>query len=159
MTKKRRKRTNSHVPAKGRLRDMADRLWSRAIQDDWGKKCAACGSRSQLNSHHLVPRGYAATRYDLQNGICLCAHCHTFSNDISPHLNAAGWLRWLHAYWPGTCDWYTGIIARGEHKRFNGTTNAAYYCGVIKFLREYVDEEEFDRIVGIRFSAWLSSEE
>lgn len=156
---KRRKRTDKNIPAKGRLRDMADQLWSKAILADWGNKCPVCGSRANLNAHHLAPRHHEATRYDLRNGCCLCSRCHLFDNDISPHLNAAGWLLWLSEHWPGVHAWYTGTVERGEHRAFNGTKNAVYYCEVIRGLREYVESEDFDRIVGIRFSAWLTSED
>jgi len=134
---------------------MADQLWSRAVRDDWGNECAVCGRRPNLNAHHLAPRHHQATRYELRNGICLCSHCHTFDADVSPHLNAAGWLLWLHANYPCLHDWYTGTVASGEHRAFDGTTDASYYCDVIRALREHVGEDDFDTIVGVRFGRWL----
>jgi len=160
MARKRpRKRTNKDIPAKGVLRDMADRLWSLAVRGDWANRCAVCGKRTSLQAHHLVPRQHAATRYELRNGCCLCAHCHTFNADTSPHLNAAGWLLWLKIHWRGCHDWYVTTVESGDHRRFDGVKTAAYYCGVICGLREYVEEEDFERIVGSRFSRWLEKQE
>ncbi len=145
-----RKRTNSNVPAKGRLREMADRLWSLAIRSDWAYRCAICGS-SKVDAHHLVPRQHEATRYDLNNGIALCSTHHQFDKDLSPHLNAAGWLAWLNDKFPGRAEWFM----TNRRPQFMGTKNAAYYCDVIKRLKPYVEPHEFTDIVGIKFAAWL----
>lgn len=147
---KRRARTNSQVPAKGRLRDMADALWSLAVRDDWDNRCAVCGSR-KCEAHHLVPRQNEATRYDLRNGIALCAKHHKFDKHISPHLNAAGWLEWLETHYPRIEEWYFD----NHRASFHGLRNADYYCRVICKLREHVDASEFERVVGIRFASWL----
>jgi hypothetical protein len=147
------------IPAKSKLLKNADTLWSRAVRDDWGNRCAVCGNDSHLHAHHLVPRHHEATRYQLRNGICLCSYCHIRNKHFSPHMCAAGWLDWLSTNWPKLHQWYTGTVERGEHRLFDGTKNVAYYCGIIQGLREYVEENDFEQIVGIRFSAWLSSEE
>lgn len=154
MTKrKRRKRTNLKVPAKGRLRDMADQLWSVAVRADWAGKCAVCG-KLNCESHHLIPRQHEETRYMLENGIALCPTHHQWDKDISPHQNAAGWVDWLELTYPEIGEWYFDHL----RPRFDGVTNAAYYCEVICRLREYVEPEDFERIVGIRFSQHLESE-
>ncbi len=153
-----RKRTNSKVPAKGRLRDIADELFSKAVYADWGNQCAMCGRRSGLNAHHLVPRTHIVTRYDLQNGCCLCKHCHQFDAHRSPHLNAAGFILWLKEHHPLMAKWYMNVTESGTYKRFDGTTNAVYYCEVIRGLKQYVEEDEYTRIVGQRFAAWLDSQ-
>jgi|GEM_PF-2136468 len=142
------------VPTKKRMREIADQLWSRAVRDDWANKCAVCGHKS-CEAHHLVPRHNQATRYELRNGISLCANHHQFNKDVSPHQNAAGWMHWLAEYQPELHQWYTETTESGEHRRFSGTTNADYYCDVIRGLREYVDEADYKRIVGIKFSRWL----
>lgn len=158
--RKLRKRVSRNCPAKGRLRDMADSLWSLAVRADWNHRCCVCGTRSSLNAHHLIPRQHEVTRYTpLRNGCCLCAHCHMFDADISPHLNAAGWMLWLSEHWPNLHKWYTTTVANGDHKPFDGITTPAYLCDVIRGLREYVEEDDFDRIVGIRFARWLRRKE
>lgn len=155
---KRRKPTNKNVPAKGRLRDMADTLWSLAVRGDWNWKCAVCGI-GRCEAHHLIPRQHELTRYELQNGIALCSSHHQFDAEISPHQNAAGWLHWLAEHHPVFFDWYTEMTETGEYKNFDGTKNAQHYIDVIQRLREYVEEEEFTRIVGVRFSEYLAADE
>ena len=146
---KRRKRTNSRVPAKGRLRDMADRLWSRAVRDDWANRCAVCG-KGKVEAHHLVPRQFEATRYNLLNGVALCASCHKFCPDVSPHLNASGWMDWLRSEHPILAQWYEN----NPRPEFHGTKNAAYYVAQIQRLRQYVPDDA-EKICGVKFYAWL----
>ena len=149
----RRKRTSKKVPAKGRLRDMADRLWSLAVRADWNHRCAVCGS-NPCDAHHLVPRQNESLRYELKNGIALCPRHHQFDPQLSPHLNAAGWLQFLADVWPGTHTWYVWRVEQGI-PQFEGTKNAAYYVQVIQSLRPYVPGEQYVQVVGVRFSAHL----
>lgn len=151
---KRRKRTNAHLPAKGRLKEMADRLWSVAVRSDWNWKCAVCGS-GPCDAHHLIPRMNQATRYCLRNGIALCRRHHQFCPELSPHQNAAGWLRWLSEAHPLRHQWYIDTVSNGEHLRFNGTTNAVYYCNLIRGFRGDVEDDVFQEIVGIKLSEYL----
>lgn len=154
---KRRKRTNSNVPAKGRLKSMADQLWSRIVREDWGNKCAMCGYGT-VEAHHLIPRQHEATRYELKNGIALCASHHQFDRWKSPHQNAAGFMRWLETNHPNKHEWLVEIVANGK-PQFEGTKTADYYCGILRGFRTYVEPDEFERICGVKFSQWLSEEE
>ena len=150
---KRRKRTNSNIPAKGRLRDIADRLWSHAVRNDWAWECAVCRS-GKVEAHHIIPRQQEATRYDLRNGIALCTTHHKFDSQLAPHQNSVGWCKWLQENYPCTYVWVFKQLVGGN--RFSGTKNAAYLCDVIRGLRQYVEPEDFERIVGVRFSQWLA---
>ena len=150
---KQRKRTNSNLPAKGRLRDIADRLWSKAIAADWGHRCAVCG-KGKTEAHHLIPRQNYRFRYDLTNGIALCAQHHKFDTDIAPHQNAAGWLSWLDEY----CLWRAEWLTDNCRRQFTGTTNAAFFCDTILRLRQYFEADEFERIVGVKLTAYLTQE-
>lgn len=150
---KRRKKSSGGLPAKGRLRDIADRLWSAAVRHDWADKCAICGAR-KCEAHHLVPRQHQAMRYDLRNGIALCAKCHQFDRDFSPHQNAAGFMEWLDLAWPVRAEW----LRENCRPTFNGTTDARHYLAQIRQLRQYVSEEEFERIVGVRLIERLEEE-
>lgn len=151
---KHRKKTNKNVPAKGRLRDMADGLWSIAVRDDWGNRCAVCG-KSKCEAHHLIPRENESTHYELCNGIALCPSHHKFDPKISPHCNAAGWLLWLSENHPLRHEWYTETVGNGNHLTFDGIKNAQHYMGIIHQLKEYVNTDDFTRVVGIRFSKYL----
>jgi len=151
---KRKRKTDPNIPAKKRLREIADRLWSCAVRNDWANRCAVCGLR-RCEAHHLIPRHNQATRYELRNGIALCAKHHQFNKDVSPHQNAAGWMQWLRDHHPTIEQWYTATVESGDHCRFSGTTNEPYYISVIRELRQYVDIGDFERIAGLRFSRWL----
>ena len=62
-------------------------LWSEAIKVKYDYKCAYCGKTDKqvrLNSHHIFSKRHKATRYDLDNGICLCVQHHKF-NTFSAH--------------------------------------------------------------------------
>ena len=154
---KQRKRSTKDVPAKGRLRDMADRLWSLAVRDDWGNECAVCGA-GKCDAHHIIPRQHQITRYDLQNGIALCSNHHQFDKDVSPHQNATGFVLWLEANHAKIAVWAFELQASGGHWVFDGNTSWPYYCDEILRLKEYVDDADYARIVGKRFSAWLEDE-
>jgi len=154
---KRRKKTNKNVPAKGRLRDMADRLWAISVRCDWQHRCAVCGL-GNCDSHHLIPRQHEATRYDLRNGIALCVSHHQFDPNISPHQNAAGWLLWLRDNQPLLHKWYIAQTESGDFRRFDGTKNAQHYIDVLLRLREYVEPDVFANIAGVRFSEYLTDQ-
>ena len=100
----------------------------------------------------MTPRTYEATRFELNNGIGLCFTHHYSAKEMAPHMNAAGWMAWLTVHHPGRAEWYM------DHRRpiFIGTKNAAYYCDVIRRLQQYVEPLEFERICGIKFTAWLA---
>ena len=156
--RKQRKRTSKDVPAKGRLRDMADQLWSLAVRGDWNWKCAVCGAR-KCEAHHLIPRQHERTRRQLINGICLCATHHQFDPNISPHQNAAGWLIWLEEHYSEKYWWYFKTVEFSEYRHFLGTTNADYYCQEIRRLKPYVSDEDYVRVVGVKFAKWLEENE
>ena len=145
-----RKRTNKNVPAKGRLRDMADQLWSLAVRHDWYNRCAICQA-VPVEAHHLIPRQHEGTRYNTRNGIALCSRCHQFDPDVSPHQNAMGFSSWLHRTDRGLWRW----VRDNQRPRFDGVKNAAYYCDVIWELRRHLSDEEWRKVVGVKFSAYL----
>jgi len=151
MAKRRKKGKNPDVPAKGRMRDIADDLWSLAVKEDWAWGCAICGRKHSLNSHHLVPRQHEGARFDLANGICLCKSCHQFCPKHSPHQHGEGFKQWLAARHPNVAQW----LEENAHPQFDGTKNEPYYCDVIRSLKQYVEPEDYERIVGINFSRWL----
>jgi hypothetical protein len=67
------------------------------------------------------------------------------------HLNAAGWLQWLALYQPRAAKWYSAHV----HPEFTGIKNTSYYLNVLRDLRDYVEPEVFERVVGVRFSRQL----
>jgi len=63
-----------------------ERTWAKTILRACDNRCLACGSKHQLEAHHIVPR---ATRPDLvldiNNGIALCMSCHRAAGPNSAH--------------------------------------------------------------------------
>lgn len=70
-------------------------LWSKAVKCYDGHKCAYCGKEQYLNSHHIFSRSNKSTRYDLNNGITLCAGCHTLSSKFSAHKTPVEFVEWI----------------------------------------------------------------
>jgi len=74
--------------------------WSEEVLTRDGRRCRMCKKLPKKpNAHHLIPRIIKETRFDLQNGITLCAYCHRFSK-TSPHQNAMAFTKWLETYEP-----------------------------------------------------------
>lgn len=83
-----------------------DTLWSEIIKLRAGNKCEYCGKTTYLNSHHIFSRSNMSVRWDLENGVCLCAGHHMLSN-FSAHkspLEFAEWLRETRGE-----EWYTKL--------------------------------------------------
>lgn len=144
------------LPKKRRLREMADRLWALTVKIAWHNRCAMCSRGGVLNAHHLVPRQHQAVRYDLRNGICLCSRCHQWCPDRSPHQAAAGFMAWLEEQCLLHYQWLMETTKSGEYRIFKATTNTSYYIHQIRRLRQYVESDDYERIVGVRFAAYLA---
>ena len=69
--------------------------WAKAVKERDGFRCVYCGSKDYLNSHHIFSRNNLSTRFDLDNGITLCAKHHTFSNEFSAHKTPTEFTYWL----------------------------------------------------------------
>jgi len=70
-----------------------DKLWAEAIRLR-DKRCQICSRENTLNTHHIVGRRNHSVRWDLENGITLCAGCHTLKQD-SAHQNPLWFNNWL----------------------------------------------------------------
>ena len=59
-----------------------DKAWSLLVKLRAGMKCEiqGCTHKPTLNSHHIFSRKNASTRWDVENGICLCVGHHTMSS-------------------------------------------------------------------------------
>lgn len=80
---------------KQKLIKKADDLWSIAVKINWWHKCAYSGSSENLNSHHIESRSHYATRWSIDNWICLTSNHHTFSQEFSAHKTPAKFREWL----------------------------------------------------------------
>lgn len=53
------------------------RRWRHAVHARDGYACVRCGSRHHLHAHHIVPwTEHPEARFEIANGVTLCADCH-----------------------------------------------------------------------------------
>ncbi len=58
------------------LKDQLENLWKEyCLERD--KYCQYCGSKDNLQVHHIVSRKNNSVKYDVENGITLCKRCHS----------------------------------------------------------------------------------
>lgn len=64
---------------------LLDKAWSQAVKILAGFKCEYClRADLLLNSCHIIGRTYRATRWDLDNGMCLCFIHHKQYDEHGP---------------------------------------------------------------------------
>lgn len=77
---------------KATIKKKLDTLWSQIIRSKGS--CEVCGKTENLNAHHLIGRRDLSLRWELMNGVCLCAGCHTFKLR-SAHQDPIWFHQWL----------------------------------------------------------------
>lgn len=87
------KRFITKRPKRTRLKGRCDKLWSKVIRIIG--HCEICGSEEFLVAHHLLSRRFLAYRWELWNGICLCAGCHIFNLECSAHTSYLPFIEWI----------------------------------------------------------------
>ncbi len=88
------------------LMGLADELWSQAIKQVG--HCEVCSRTVPLNAHHLIRRQNLRFRWDLSNGICLCAWHHKLSPRLAAHGSTDATSRfaeWMQEHRPGQWAW------------------------------------------------------
>jgi len=110
------------------LTKKADNLWSELVKMNYNYECQYCGKTENLNSHHLFTRSRRATRWDLDNWICLCSWCHTLSSNFSAHQTSLEFFLWLESIkWR---DWI---------EELNNKSNQVYQV-TSEWLKEIINE-------------------
>lgn len=97
------------------LKNKADKLWSECVKINYSYKCQYCwkwGNEVTLNSHHLFTRSRNATRWDIDNWICLCAYHHTLSSEFSAHQTWNEFFIWLE--WIKWRDWIDNMSKKSQ---------------------------------------------
>ena len=98
---KRRKRSD-----KTKARNRNDRVWSEIVRvRDGGCIIGDVECAGYLNAHHLIPRQRRATRWELDNGVTLCAKHHVFDSALSAHGAPLAFAEWLQANLPGRWEY------------------------------------------------------
>ena len=78
-----------------------DDAWSELVKLKAGNKCEYCGADrkvKQLHSHHIYTRSNKAGRWNVSNGVALCAGHHVLSSSFSAHKTPVEFTRWLDKY-------------------------------------------------------------
>ena len=91
-----------------------DSLWAEIIRNAAGR-CEHCGKTQYLNAHHIFSRSKYVTRWDVDNGICLCSGCHTLSSDFSAHKTPVEFVEWLYQY---KGEDFINELRRKSHKTY-----------------------------------------
>lgn len=76
-----------------------DNAWAKLVKLKAGMKCEYCHTTvKQLHSHHIYSRSKKSTRWDVLNGICLCAGHHVLSSSFSAHKTPIEFTEWYINY-------------------------------------------------------------
>ena len=82
-------------PQRSRLISKLDKEWAKQIRSVGHCEYEGCNKITNLNAHHIYGRGARSTRWELDNGICLCVNHHIFSNEFSAHQTPLDFANWL----------------------------------------------------------------
>ena len=82
-------------PEKSILRDKLDKAWAEAVKKKANYMCEYCSKKESLNAHHIYSRSKKSTRWDTDNGVCLCVAHHTFSSTFSAHKTPTEFTDWI----------------------------------------------------------------
>ncbi len=80
--------------AKG-IDKLLDNAWSLLVKLRAGNKCEYCNNTRTLNSHHVFTRTNKSTRWDVLNGISLCASHHILNSKFSAHGTPTIFTEWI----------------------------------------------------------------
>ena len=74
-----------------------DQAWALLVKLKAGNKCEIprCG-KTKLDSHHIFTRRNKSTRWEVMNGVCLCAWHHTLNSKFSAHATPVTFTEWLY---------------------------------------------------------------
>jgi hypothetical protein len=75
-----------------------DKIWRDKIHAR-DEVCQLCGGTQNLNAHHIEGRRMRCLRWDLDNGLLLCAGCHTFKTQ-SAHQSPLWFGKWFEEHYP-----------------------------------------------------------
>lgn len=76
-----------------------DDAWRELVKLRAGNKCEYCkATNKQLHAHHIFSRSKKSVRWDVNNGISLCAGHHVLSSSFSAHKTPTEFTYWLEGY-------------------------------------------------------------
>lgn len=76
------------------------RLWKQYIKERAKYTCEMCGTKTaQMHPHHIFSVGRHSTRYEPDNGICLCASHHNWRGAHSTQYDIQkAYHEWMEGY-------------------------------------------------------------
>ncbi len=118
-------------------KDPAMELWSQLVKIRAGYKCEYSADKHtpKLNSHHIYGKRIKSTRYDPDNGICLCVGHHK-GYKMSPHLSPSAFTDWLKEY--RGQEWHDNLMRKAMTLDLSKTTKKE----IMDKLRESIRELE-----------------
>ena len=96
-----------------------DALWSKAVRLLHRNKCAICGRKTTLNAHHLFSRSTMSVRWDVDNGMCLCAYHHMLGN-VSAHKSPLLFAEFMIK--ERGQEWYASLLKKASPEFKLGAT-------------------------------------
>ena len=78
---------------RAKLKLKLNKVWSEKVRSIG--YCEYCHSENFLNAHHHYGKRAESTRWDIDNGICLCPKCHVYSSVFSAHQTPADFCKWI----------------------------------------------------------------
>jgi len=93
-----------------------DKEWALAVKNKFNNHCALCARKDYLNAHHIIPREFAETRWDVMNGIAVCPVHHKLGN-FSFHKNGLWAINVLKKKYPEMHDYLVDKICTIEIDR------------------------------------------
>lgn len=83
-----------------------DKIWRDSVLFRFKHSCAVCGinrkidNNTKIHVHHIIPRENKEFRWDINNGVVLCARHHKYSFEISAHRNSFAFYCFLYSHYP-----------------------------------------------------------
>jgi hypothetical protein len=95
------KEKNRKKTPRQKLEDTCLEMWSDIIHKKFNHTCQMCGKKDGvMNAHHiLLKKTYKSYKYDIDNGILLCYHCHHYA-DNAPHESPDNFKNWFAKKYP-----------------------------------------------------------
>lgn len=107
-----------------KLQKETKQLWEERCLEFWGEQCEVCG-KPVGEVHHFFPKGRCKVlKYDMANGVPLCASCHfkhTHTGDPTIHIKILQ-KRGL--------EWYEMLLAKSEQ----------HFTNNVNWLKEQIEK-------------------
>jgi hypothetical protein len=70
--------------------------WRDKVYDKCNGQCICCFTKKDIQAHHLYSyRDYPEFRYDVNNGVVLCAKCHHAYHELGHGIGIEEFIRWF----------------------------------------------------------------